>query len=100
MDLGVPVTLIAEAVLARTLSALKDERVRASNILKGPESGVKTTLNKENFVSFLKDALYAAKIISYTQGYMLLRQAAKEQNWNLNYASIALMWKGGCIIRR
>lgn len=97
LDLGVPVTLIGEAVYARCLSALKDERVAASRVLKGP----KTAFNgdKEEFAADIRQALLAAKIISYTQGFMLMREAAKEYNWNLNYGGIALMWRGGCIIR-
>ena len=97
LDMGIPLTLISEAVLARFLSALKDERVAASKILRGPKlmfEGDKTV-----FVNDLRDALYAAKIISYTQGYMLMRAAAGEYGWNLNNGGIALMWSGGCIIR-
>ena len=97
LDMGIPLTLISEAVLARFLSALKDERVAASKILRGPKlvfEGDKTA-----FVNDLRDALYAAKIISYTQGYMLMRAAAGEYGWNLNNGGIALMWRGGCIIR-
>ena len=97
LDMGIPLTLISEAVLARFLSALKDERVAASKILRGPKlmfEGDKTA-----FVNDLRDALYAAKIISYTQGYMLMRAAAGEYGWNLNNGGIALMWSGGCIIR-
>jgi 6-phosphogluconate dehydrogenase len=97
LNLGIPLTLIGEAVLARALSALKDERVQASKILTGPKPGF--TGNKTAFVDDIRQALYASKIISYTQGYMLLRAAAEEYNWNLNYGSIALMWRGGCIIR-
>lgn len=95
---GVPVTLIGEAVFSRCLSALKDERVVASKSLKGPE----VKLNAENrteFLNHIKHALYCAKIVSYAQGFMLMREAAKEFNWNLNYGGIALMWRGGCIIR-
>ena len=93
-----PVTLIGESVFARCLSSLKDERVKASTILHGPE----TTLyegNKKEFVEAIRQALYASKIVSYAQGFMLLRQAAQEFGWNLNYGGIALMWRGGCIIR-
>jgi 6-phosphogluconate dehydrogenase len=97
LDLGIPVTLIAEAVYARCLSAIKDERVAASGILAGP--GTKFTGAKKKFVEDIRQALLAAKIISYTQGYMLMREAAKEYGWNLNYGGIALMWRGGCIIR-
>jgi len=97
LDLGVPVTLIGEAVFARCLSALKEERVEASKILKGPEEPFSG--DKKAFLDDLEKALLFAKIISYTQGFMLMREAAKEHNWTLNYGSIALMWRGGCIIR-
>ncbi|KAG0352960.1 6-phosphogluconate dehydrogenase, decarboxylating [Gamsiella multidivaricata] len=92
-----PVTLIGEAVFARCLSAIKDERVRASKILGGPDG--KFTGDKKQFIHDVSKALYASKIISYAQGFMLMREAAKENNWNLNNAGIALMWRGGCIIR-
>ena len=94
---GIPLTLISEAVFARNLSALKDERVAASKILKGPSK--KYNGNAEELVSFIENALYASKIISYAQGFMMMRQASKEYKWKLNYGSIALMWRGGCIIR-
>jgi 6-phosphogluconate dehydrogenase len=97
LDLGIPVTLIAEAVYARCLSAIKEERVAASKILSGP--GSKFTGGKKKFVEDIRQALLASKIVSYTQGYMLMREAAKENGWNLNYGGIALMWRGGCIIR-
>jgi 6-phosphogluconate dehydrogenase len=97
LEMGIPLTLITEAVLARFLSALKEERVAASEVLSGPEP--KFDGDKADLVSDLHDALYASKIISYTQGYMLMRSAAAEYNWNLNYGGIALMWRGGCIIR-
>ncbi|KAA0226533.1 decarboxylating NADP(+)-dependent phosphogluconate dehydrogenase [candidate division KSB1 bacterium] len=97
MDLGIPITLVSEAVYARSLSAMKDERVQAAKMLKGP--AVKFEGNKEKFVDDLEQAMYAAKIISYAQGYMLLRAAAQQYKWNLNYGGIALMWRGGCIIR-
>ncbi len=97
LDLGIPVTLIAEAVYARCLSAIKDERVAASKILSGPEA--KFSGAKRKFVEDIRQALLASKIVSYTQGYMLMREAAKEFSWNLNYGGIALMWRGGCIIR-
>ncbi|NLE46372.1 MAG: decarboxylating NADP(+)-dependent phosphogluconate dehydrogenase [Chloroflexi bacterium] len=97
LNMGIPLTLIAEAVLARTLSALKDERVAASKVLSGPAAGF--TGDKAAFVNDIHDALYASKIVSYTQGYMLMRAAAAEYGWNLNYGGIALMWRGGCIIR-
>lgn len=98
LNYGTPVTLIGEAVFARALSALKEERVVASQQLKG--SGVQVTVaDRSEFLNHIKNALYCAKIVSYTQGFMLMREAAKEFNWNLNYGGIALMWRGGCIIR-
>ncbi|MBL7202098.1 MAG: decarboxylating NADP(+)-dependent phosphogluconate dehydrogenase [Anaerolineae bacterium] len=97
LDMGIPLTLIAEAVLARCLSALKEERVAASALLTGPEAWFEG--DKAAFVNDIRDALYASKIISYTQGYMLMRAAAAEYGWNLNSGGIALMWRGGCIIR-
>ena len=96
-DLGIPITLIAEAVYARCVSALKEERGTAANQLSGPEPLI--PLERSKFVEQIRQALYASKIISYTQGYMLMRAAAKEYGWNLNYGGIALMWRGGCIIR-
>jgi len=98
LDFSVPVTLIVEAVFARCLSAMKDERVRAVKIL-GRPSGTAFEGSRRVFIDDLGKALYAAKIISYAQGFMLLREAAVEYGWNLNYGSIALMWRGGCIIR-
>ncbi len=97
LNLGQPLTLIGEAVFARCLSALKEERVKASKPLKGPRA--KFTGDKAKFLEDLRQALYASKIISYAQGYQLMRAAAAEHNWNLNYGGIALMWRGGCIIR-
>ncbi|MCP4263069.1 MAG: decarboxylating NADP(+)-dependent phosphogluconate dehydrogenase [Planctomycetes bacterium] len=97
LNLGQPLTLIGEAVFARCLSALKDERVAASKVLSGPKQ--KFSGDKKAFVSDLRQALYASKIVSYAQGYQLMRAAAAEHNWNLNYGGIALMWRGGCIIR-
>lgn len=97
LDLGTPLTLISESVFARALSAQKDERVFASGILKGSASTISP--EKQVFINQIKDALYASKIISYAQGYALLKEAAKEFKWNLNYGGIALMWRGGCIIR-
>ncbi len=99
LDLGVPVTLIGEAVFARCLSALKGERVQASAILHGPQEA-KFTGDAKAFIEDIRQAVYAAKIISYTQGFMEMREAAREQGWTLNYGGIALMWRGGCIIRR
>jgi 6-phosphogluconate dehydrogenase len=97
LDVGAPLTLIGEAVYGRTLSSLKEERVEASKILKGPKP--KFEGNKKQFIEDLKNALYASKLVSYAQGYVLMRYAAKEFGWNLNYGGIALMWRGGCIIR-
>jgi 6-phosphogluconate dehydrogenase len=97
LDLGIPLTLIGEAVFARCLSAQKDLRVTASKALSGPKANFEG--DREQFLKDLKDALYGAKIISYAQGYDLMREAANEHNWNLNYGGIALMWRGGCIIR-
>jgi 6-phosphogluconate dehydrogenase len=99
LDTGIPLTLIAEAVLARSLSALKDERVAAAKILHGPSAAAGAARGQEAFVDDVRQALYAAKITSYAQGYMLMRAAAVEYAWNLNYGGIALMWRGGCIIR-
>ncbi|CAB4060010.1 PGD [Lepeophtheirus salmonis] len=98
LEYGMPVTLIGESVFARCLSSLKEERVRASAILKGP-SNTKFSGDKNEFVEQIRQALYASKVISYAQGFMLLREAAKVFGWNLNYGGIALMWRGGCIIR-
>lgn len=97
LELGVPVTLIGEAVFSRCLSALKDERVEASKILKGPEATFEG--DAEVFVDEVRQALLASKIVSYAQGFMLLREAARDAGWNLNYGGIAIMWRGGCIIR-
>jgi 6-phosphogluconate dehydrogenase len=98
LDMGMPVTLIGESVFARCLSAIKDERVRASKLLEGPKAG-KWTGDKAEFIENVRRALFCSKLISYAQGYMLLREAAKENKWNLNMGGIALMWRGGCIIR-
>ena len=98
LDLGMPVTLIGEAVFARCLSALKDERVAASKVLTGPQHKT-DNIDRKIFIEDVRRALYCSKVISYAQGYMLLREAAKEQGWNLNMGGIALMWRGGCIIR-
>ncbi len=97
LDLGQPLTLIGEAVFARCLSALKDERVEAAKLLSGPEGALSG--DKAAFIEDLKQALYASKIVSYAQGYQLMRAAAEEHGWNLNNGGIALMWRGGCIIR-
>ena len=97
LDEGVPLTLITEAVFARSLSAMKEERVAASAELSGPKKTFAG--DRAAFLSDLHDALYAAKIVSYAQGYALMRQAAHTYGWNLNNGGIALMWRGGCIIR-
>jgi len=97
LDEGVPLTLIGEAVFARCLSAMKDERVAASKVLSGPKP--KFEGDKKAFINDIKNALYASKIVSYAQGYTLMRSAAQTYGWNLNYGGIALMWRGGCIIR-
>jgi 6-phosphogluconate dehydrogenase len=98
LDNGQPVTLIGESVFARCLSALKDERVAASAVLKGPTAKPKIA-DRAKYIEDVRRALYCSKIVSYAQGYMLLRAAAKENGWNLNMGGIALMWRGGCIIR-
>jgi 6-phosphogluconate dehydrogenase len=96
-DLGIPITLMAEAVYARCVSAMKEERIAAAKKLKGPKPTIKGDHKK--FIESIRQALYASKIVSYAQGYMLMRAAAAEYKWNLNYGGIALMWRGGCIIR-
>ncbi len=97
LELGVPLTMITEAVFARSLSALKAERMAAAQVLAGPP--MRLGVDRVAFVDDLEQALYAAKVLSYTQGYMLMRQAAQEYAWNLNYGGVALMWRNGCIIR-
>jgi len=97
LDAGQPLTLIGEAVFARCLSALKEERVKASEVMKGPKAKFKG--DRAKFIDDLRKALYASKIVSYAQGYQLMRAAAAEFGWNLNYGGVALMWRGGCIIR-
>ncbi|BBP43672.1 decarboxylating NADP(+)-dependent phosphogluconate dehydrogenase [Thiosulfativibrio zosterae] len=99
LDLGIPLTLITESVYARCLSALKDERGVAAKIYPRQAAVAVSTEEKSRILQAIHDALYASKIISYTQGYMLMAQAAKEFSWDLNYGGIALMWRGGCIIR-
>lgn len=98
LEYGVPVTLIGEAVFSRCLSALQAERVHASSQLKGPDTP-KFQGDKKQFIDNIKQALYASKIVSYAQGFMLMRETAKELGWKLNFGGIALMWRGGCIIR-
>ncbi len=96
-DLGVPIPTMMEAVVARSLSSMKEERVAASKQLQGPK--VKFTGDKKAFLDAIHDALYASKIMSYAQGFQLMQAAAAEYKWNLNYGEIAMMWRGGCIIR-
>jgi 6-phosphogluconate dehydrogenase len=98
LDLGQPVTLIGESVFARCLSALKDERIAASKVLQGPKKTL-TISEKKEFIEDVRRALYCSKMVSYAQGYMLLRAIEQEQKWELNMGGIALMWRGGCIIR-
>lgn len=97
LDIGQPLTLIGEAVFARCLSALKDERVAASKVLNGPEQTFEG--DQAAFIDDLEQALYASKIVSYAQGYQLMRAISEEKDWGLNFGAIALMWRGGCIIR-
>ncbi|HOH49816.1 MAG TPA: decarboxylating NADP(+)-dependent phosphogluconate dehydrogenase [Candidatus Hydrogenedentes bacterium] len=97
LDEGQPLTLIGEAVFARCLSALKEERVRAAKMF--PAQGTAFSGDRDAFVNDLRQALYASKLVSYAQGYQLMRAAAAHYGWNLNYGGIALMWRGGCIIR-
>ncbi len=96
-DMGIPITLIAEAVYSRCVSAMKEQRVAASKVFKSGKP--KFAGDRAQWIGDIRDALYASKIISYAQGYMLMRAAAKQYNWNLNYGGIALLWRGGCIIR-
>src|SRR5690606_37798046 len=97
LDLGVCAPTIAEAVFARCISAIKDERVAASKILTGPSA--KYTGDRKAFIDAIRDALYASKICSYAQGFQLMRAASEEYQWNLKYGEIAMIWRGGCIIR-
>jgi 6-phosphogluconate dehydrogenase len=97
LDLGIPMTLVTEAVFSRTLSALKDERVAASTILRGPQPRIAG--DRRELIEDIGRAIYAAKIVSYAQGFMLMREAAREYGWRINYGGVALMWRGGCIIR-
>ncbi len=96
-DLGAPVTLIGEAVFARCLSAMKEQRAAASKVLRGPD--YRFSGDRQQFVNDVRDALYASKICSYAQGFELMRAAAGEYKWDLNYGGIAMLWRGGCIIR-
>jgi 6-phosphogluconate dehydrogenase len=97
LDLGVPIPTIAEAVFARCISALKEERIEAEKVLSGPTPTFKG--NKDRFIEAIRVALYASKICSYAQGFALMKAASQEYNWNLNFGEIALMWRNGCIIR-
>lgn len=97
LNLGVPAPTVVEAVLARAMSAIKEERIEAAKILNGPD--VNFDGNKTEFIEMIRQALYASKICSYAQGYQLMKAAAAEYHWDLNYGEIALMWRGGCIIR-
>jgi 6-phosphogluconate dehydrogenase len=99
LELGMPVTLIGESVFARCLSALKEERLQASSILQGPKPNKISSGLKQEFIESVRRALYCSKMISYAQGYMLLRAAEQDRGWTLNMGGIALMWSGGCIIR-
>jgi len=97
LDAGIPVTLIVEAVFARSLSALKDQRVAASKILRGPET--RFSGNRDAFLEDLRLALLSAKIVSYAQGFMLIREASEKHDWHVDYGNVALLWREGCIIR-
>jgi len=102
LDLGVPTTLISEAVFARTLSAIKEKRKRASKVLAGPEGAIekfRSSVNRNEFVGQVRKALFASKVCSYAQGFFQLQAAASEYGWDLNYGEIAMLWRGGCIIR-
>ena len=98
LEMGVPAPTVSEAVFARCLSAIKEERVDASKLLSAPQTP-NTNFNKDDFVSSIRDALYCSKICSYAQGFQLMREAQKEYNWDLNFGEIAKIWRGGCIIR-
>lgn len=97
LDLGIPLTLISEAVFARCLSSLKEERIEASRLFDGPP--IEFSGNRADFIQAAREALYAAKLVSYAQGFMLMRQAAIDYQWQLDAGAVALMWRGGCIIR-
>uniref|UniRef100_A0A0K0F8P6 6-phosphogluconate dehydrogenase, decarboxylating n=1 Tax=Strongyloides venezuelensis TaxID=75913 RepID=A0A0K0F8P6_STRVS len=100
LEYGIPVTLIGEAVFSRCLSSIKDERIKASKVLIGPNQKPESLIScKKTFIEHIRKALYASKIISYAQGFMLLAEASRQFNWKLNFGAIALMWRGGCIIR-
>ena len=97
LDLGISLSTITEAVFARCISAVKEERTAASKVLTGPE--VNFAGSKEEFIQNIHDALYASKICSYAQGFTLMREAGKEYNWDLDFGKISMIWRGGCIIR-
>ncbi len=97
LDVGCPAPTVAEAVFARAMSAIKEERVAASKVLKGPDS--KSDIRKDEFIEMIRKALYASKICSYAQGYQLMKISAEEYKWDLKFGEIALMWRNGCIIR-
>jgi 6-phosphogluconate dehydrogenase len=99
LDMGVPAPTIAESVFARCISAIKEERVAASKVLKGPKVKKISAAKKKELVAAIRDALYCSKICSYAQGFQLMREAQKEYNWKLNFGQIAQIWRGGCIIR-
>ncbi len=102
LDLGIPTTLITEAVFARCLSAQKDKRVRASKLLSGPGDSIKAfreSVDDEQFIEAVRQALYASKICSYAQGFYQIQAASEEHGWGINYGQLAMMWRGGCIIR-
>jgi len=102
LDLGVPTTLITEAVFARTMSALKEKRVQASKLLTGPVAAIaafRTRVNREEFISQVRKALFASKICSYAQGFFQLQAASNEYGWELDFGGVAMLWRGGCIIR-
>jgi 6-phosphogluconate dehydrogenase len=102
LDLAVPTTLITEAVFARTLSALKEKRVRASKVLSGPQGAIdafRSSVGRDEFVGQVREALFASKICSYAQGFFQLQAAANEYSWKLDFGGIAMLWRGGCIIR-
>jgi 6-phosphogluconate dehydrogenase len=96
-DMGIPLTMVGEAVFARCISSFKDERITASKLMPGPK--IEWKGDKKHFVNAIRDAVFASKLVSYTQGYLLMKAAAKEYKWHLNNGGIALMWRGGCIIR-
>lgn len=98
LDMGMPVTLIGEAVFARCLSAQKTQRVHAATVLTGP-SPTPIQGDKKQFVQDIHDALFASKLVSYAQGFVLIKQASEEYKWNIDFGSVAMMWRGGCIIR-